>query len=408
MAYPKEESAKFAQLSTQVMGEFEQGRDKILDTSAARGFGAPSGDAVMDLFELGQKSKAKLAEGNGKIYAERRGILFGQQEFAYKAIVEAAKLGMELYRQEILDALEVEAAEEDAFFSRGKADVERLNAQTEARQIAIIQAKAIIEYDIAKFKQQLAVAERVTLGAERNLIYAQLATAEKKLEIIYSIYQVLAAEKLVLVAEQQKVVALQLALAAEKITAQVKKEMIPFYIDKASAKTDLAAATMVEIPVLKAIEELGFGRIYLKDAEMSAEHIIRIAEENEELARRDYTRASSAADIARINSRIAVTNAAASSEVQAGNLRSAARAGEAVLRAQSHGEQVVQGLDADAAIATHEVTNITSELAAILAGLSTRAGLHAAAITASATQNVETNTTAVAADVLQLIIGSGG
>ena len=194
MTYPKDESGTWAQATTKAADEYVLNRDKILDNAAARGFGAVPGDAVFDLFELGQDTKGKLMESLGKIYDDRRGTLFQQEEFLLKVLVQVGKLGMDLYREELVNALALEAANEDAWATKSRADVERLNITTESRQIAITRARAEIEHDIAMYKQQLTVAEKETLGSERTLVYAQLATAEKKLEIIKSIYQVLAAE----------------------------------------------------------------------------------------------------------------------------------------------------------------------------------------------------------------------
>ena len=66
MTYPKDESGKWAQATTKAADEYVLNRDKILDNAAARGFGAVPGDAVFDLFELGQDTKGKLMEGLGR------------------------------------------------------------------------------------------------------------------------------------------------------------------------------------------------------------------------------------------------------------------------------------------------------------------------------------------------------
>ena len=402
MSYPKEESAKWAQATSQVVGEYEKGRDKLLDAAAARGFAAPPGDVVMDLFQVGQETKAKLAAANGKIYDERRGIVFQQVEFFLKLMVQVGKLAMELYREEIFNALSLEAAEEDAFLSKGKADIECLNIQTEARQIAIIKAKAEIEHDIAGYKRQLVAAERVTMDSEYSLVVAQLATARKKLEIIASIYQVLAAEKLVLVAEHKKVSALQLVLAAEQIVAEVKREMIPIYITKAQAKEALAAAITAEIPIHKAIEELGYQRIDLKDAEMLADHIVREAEEEAELARAAFTRASTALEFIRTQGRRLLAEYSNTIKQSIQTKRQLLEEEGIDLRLSSSLAREAINVKNEVSVTKWEIQDLTAELAQVISNMGERAADHAATVQASATQIILNTSTTTQTDEISV------
>ena len=165
MAYPRDESAKFAQAASQVMGQYEEAKDKILTADAARGFAAPSGDTLSEILAAGQAAKGKLTEINGKIYEERRGILFQQEEFAMKVLVQVAKLAMELYREELMNALAIEQADAAALRDRGGADVERMNSEVDARQVAIIRDRAEAERRITTLKEQLVAAEPTTLAS---------------------------------------------------------------------------------------------------------------------------------------------------------------------------------------------------------------------------------------------------
>jgi hypothetical protein len=293
------ESAKFAQASDQMMDKLTDTVEKTLADSAARGFHSPAGDALMTILGASLEAKGAITEANGKIYEERSQMLFQIDEFFLNYLVKVAKLAMDLYREKLMNALAIEAAELTAETERSHADVSRMNSETEARMVAIIRNRAEMEARILVYKRQLIDAQRLTLGAETALVQAQLQTAEKKLEIIDSIYEVLAAEKIVLAAEQRRAAALEEVLAAELIVGEIKKSMIPFYLQKATARMALAEATKEEIPILKAIVELGYDRIDLQIAEEAEKHAERGQELEMEISREAYTRASAAEEFAK-------------------------------------------------------------------------------------------------------------
>lgn len=303
MQFDPLESAKFAQAADEGMEKLADGVSKVLAENAGRGFPMPAGPTLETILNATQAAKGALVEANGKIYDERRGLIFQQTEFLMGVVVKLAKLSMELYREELMNALIVEAAQADQLRDQGRADVDRMNAETEKRQVAIIRDKAEVERRIIVYKHQLVDIQEKTLPLEEALINAQLATATKKLEIIDSIYKVLAAEELVLKAEQRRADALSKVVEAKLIVAGIKKEMIPFYLQKAEARETLAQAIIAEIPILKAIEELGYDRIALKTAEEDSVHIQHLAEEEFEMAREALLRATKATELARAQSR---------------------------------------------------------------------------------------------------------
>jgi len=395
----RSESAHFAQASDELLGKLTDEVDKALSDAAGRGFPMPGGDTLAEILAATGEAKGKLAEVNGKIYELRRGVIFQEDEFAMQFIVKVGKLAMELYREEIMNALTLEAAEADALRETNRADVARMNSETERRQVAIMQNRAEAERRVTVTKQALVDAEEKTLPAERTLIEAQLSTAAKKLEIIDSIYAVLAAEQLVLAAEQRRAASLSKVLAAEQIVAAVKKEMIPFYIDKASAREELALATQAEIPVLKAIEELGYDRIALKDAQEDFQHQEREADLDLIMAQEEYTRANKTTEIAWRQSRRLLREYANQVQdlilAQKKDLQEA----EVNLRLDTALSREAIGVNNDVAVTGHETVNILAELANILSNMESRALDQNATVLASAvrasqsTRNVTGNRT---------------
>ena len=303
MTYNSRESAEWTLAVDAEAGKLLTGADKVLADGVARGFPSPPGNTLATLLAIGQDTKVKLAESDGKIYETRRAVLFQEQEYLLSTLVKLAKLAMELYREQIFNALAIEEVQEHATATRALADVERHNSETELRQKAIIMHRAEAERRIIVYKAQLVKAETTTLTAETILVQAQLATAEKKLEIIASIYQVLAAEKLVVAAEQRRAASLQKVLAAELIVAGIKKEMVPYYIQKATALEAYAQAIIADLPVEEALIRLGYDRIDLKTTEEYAGHLEREQQEELELLREQFVRSNTAMELLRIQNR---------------------------------------------------------------------------------------------------------
>ena len=349
------------------------GVDRALADGAARGFPAPPGDTLAAILTAGQGAKEKLVETDGKIHDTRRGVLFQQQEFVLNVLVKLAKLAMELYREQIFDALAIEQSQVEALRETSRANVERLNAETELRQRAIIQNRAEAERRIIIYKKQLVEAETTTLTAETILIQAQLATAEKKLEIVASIYQVLAAEQLVVAAEQRRAASLTKVLAAELIVVGVKKEMVPFYIEKAEAREELAQAIIQEIPITEALIRLGYDRIDLKTTEEYAGHLEREQQEELELLREQFTRANTAMEITRLQNHRLLLKYRNQVQALIQNQRKSLQEDEVAFRLATGLAREAIGVNNEVTVTHHEIGNLTQELMSTLHNMEARA-----------------------------------
>ena len=388
--FNRTESARWAIESQKVVGELQGGVDKALSEAAGRGFAGAPGDTLATILLATQDAKDKLTEANGKIYDDRRGVIFQQEEFDMKLIVQYAKLGMELYRAELLNALEIEQAQNLALRDQGLADVARLSSEVEARQEAIIRGRAEAERQIIGYKVLLALAERETLESEVNLANAQLATATKKLEIIESIYQVLAAEELVLTAERARIVSEEKLLVAKQELAAIRTTMIPYYIEKANAKEDLADAITAEVPDKIALENLGYDRAALKVATGEVDHGVRMAELVVDISRQALARASAATEIARARAQalIAEYHNVAQLFINEAKLASGETSIDTRI-ANQIGHATIE-VNNNLALTNHEKSNLTSELVSILANISARATNEASKVSESASRKSTT------------------
>ena len=495
MSFNRRESAEWALAVDAEAEKLLTGVDKALADGAARGFPAPPGDTLATLLALGQDTKGKLAGEDGKIYDTRRGVIFQQDEYALSILVKLARLAMELYREQIFNALSIEEAQEHATATRALADVERHNSETELRQKAIIMHRAEAERRIIVYKAQLVEAEKTTLIAEqalitaqiattdrklelvnaifkdieteritlaseqalitaqlatgekrleviskiyplieaeritlaeermlitaqmatsqeklelinaiyrvlaaeratllpeRLLIQAQIATATKKLEIIASIYQVLAAEQLVVAAEQRRAAALQNVLVAELIVAGIKKDMVPYYIEKATALEDYAQAIIDDLPIEEALIRLGYDRIDLKTTDEYAGHLEREQQEELELLKEQFTRASTVLEYARADSRRLLLEYRNAVQKQIMDKKMSLEEDGISFKLTTSLERMGIGVNNDVALAGNEVTNLTTEMQSIMKNLAARGSSSAEVATASANTNAQT------------------
>ena len=373
MTFNSRESAEWALAVDAEAEKLLTGVDKVLADGAARGFPAPPGDTLAAILTAGQGAKEKLVETDGKIHDTRRGVLFQQQEFFLNVLVKLAKLAMELYREQIFDVLAIEEEQVKALRETSLADVERRNAETELRQRAIIMAHAEAERQIIVYKAQLVKEETTTLTAETILVQAQLATAEKKLEIIASIYLVLAAEEQVVQAEQRRAASLQKVLAAELIVAGIKKEMVPFYIQKAKAIEDYAAAIIADLPVEEALIRLGYDRLDLKTTEEYAGHLEREQQEELELLKEEFIRAHTAAEMTRLQNRRLLLEYRNQIQTLIQEQKKVLQEDEVAFRLATGLARETITVNNDVQEIQHSISNLSAELVSILQNMTQRA-----------------------------------
>ena len=384
MEFDKHESAKWAILVNQATDDYLDARDKILGDSATRGFPAVTGEGLGQLLDIGFKTKLKLTEANGKLYEEERTRFLEIVEFEMKLAVQVNKLAMELYKEKLMNALLVEQAQVEARADYYRGDIERMSAETEKRQIAIINAKAAAEHEVNQYRLQVVEAERLTLGADLLLVRAQLETAQARLAIIDSIYEVIAAQALVIAAENRKAAALELVIAAEQQVAAIKEGMIPGYMQKAAAKMELAGATTEDAVNRKSIELLGFQRNALKLAEANAESAIRGAELSYDMAQQALVRATGAVEVLRNQSRADVVTAQNSARRNAIDIRKGAEETRGAIRWEADLLSTTARVGAATTEADAHADIISAEIGQLVQNISS--------VGASATRRIEAST----------------
>lgn len=392
---PKDEAAKWTQAADESFGKAEAEIEQLLDDMAGRGFASPPGAALMGIVDLSMGAKAKAAEANGKIYEQQTDKDFKVEEFDLQLAVKYARLEMEFYRDRIMNLIAEEAAQNEATTTMQRGDIERLNAEVEKRAALIIRSKADLEHEVNVFKQQLIDAQYLSLGAEIELINAQVETAETRLQTVAQIYALVEAEQLVLVAERRKQQALQLVIAAQRNLAAVRQEMIPLYVAKADARIQDAAAIAQEAQDKIALENLGYDRIALKTAQESAESAIRQAETVYYTALSKLAQAEKTTELMRNQIRIALQLYA--NQIRTGVLATRLEAEEVAVDSRFDGMYARRAADinADIEVLRHQASLITQELAVHLQAIQSTALSNEATTKASGRRNERITSTMI-------------
>lgn len=240
-----------------IMEGYSRERRGLLQATAGKVDHAPGymTDAITDL-EI--KAKRALSDLNYQIIAEAVERELAQQGLDYDLAYRTSTIEWEIEKAGLLDALTRELT--DARKAREDREIVLANLAIEVglRQVALINAKALLENEMEGVRKQLAETQGLTLPKEIELANARLATAQRKLDIIPHLYAVLQAQEDLLAAEQANIPLME-ELIAERM------EMIPIKQDLVGLKehliTALDALTDPKMTVAQKKETLAQARI---------------------------------------------------------------------------------------------------------------------------------------------------
>jgi hypothetical protein len=250
------EQAQFRKGKTPIVAKYSQDHAAMMAEIAGRGFSRLPGYAYSMENQLEIAMKMGLSELNAKILTETIERELKQSGIDYDHAVKTAVLAWELEKQGLLD----DWAAEYAGIKRGMAsDEETLNLlaiEVGKRAISLMNAKTAIEISMEAYRKQLAELEDDTSPYEIQLANAKLLTAQKKLELIPVIEEIIEKEQELLVIEQGKTAAYGTYMAAEQALAAKKQTLAPFINDLANATESYASKIEdVELPVTEQLED---------------------------------------------------------------------------------------------------------------------------------------------------------
>jgi hypothetical protein len=205
MANDLREAAQWRKGKTPVIRKYLEEHNKMLTEIAGKGFLAMPGYAYNAETFLELATKENLSELNYKIIAETVERELKQSGINYDLEYKAATIAWEQAKQALLSAWEVEYAILKQNMAYDEELLNRAAIEIDARSVVLLQAKTAIEIEMEGYRGQIAALDRNTAPLEVQLAEAKLATAQRKLDVIPIIYEILAKEQQLVTLEAQKV-----------------------------------------------------------------------------------------------------------------------------------------------------------------------------------------------------------
>lgn len=231
-----------------------QGKSRTLRSDVAgRNFTREPGFLFEAATVLELQGKQKLSDLNYQITAEAIKRELTQTGHDYDITYKEARIAFELSKYTLLNDLQQEFADLKFTQRLSEEEVDRQFVELEIRGLILITTKTEIDLEKEGLRQELEETKRLTMDKEVELINQKVITANKKLELIPYIEQVIVAEQAVLAAEEANIPHLENHIEKKQELIVKKEEVIPYIIEKAEKLELLADAIIAEIAVKRQI-----------------------------------------------------------------------------------------------------------------------------------------------------------
>jgi len=241
MADKLREAASWRKQKTPLMREYVGEHSKLLSEIAGRGFLNLPGYAYDMENELELRLKLGLSEINYKILSETIERELKQAGITYDLAYKTALITWETEKQGLMTDWDAELAG----IKQGMAADENVKAllalEVAARQATLITAKTAIEEEMEGYKLQLAELDDDTAAYEVQLANAKLLTAQRKLDVIPILEEILEKEEELLGIESLKAAEYTELLNAKREVAGKKDLLLPGYGELANVTREHAS-----------------------------------------------------------------------------------------------------------------------------------------------------------------------
>lgn len=251
------EQAQWRIGKTPIIGKYIGEHKKLFDEIAGRGFLNLPGYAYDLENELELRLKLGLSEINYKILSETIERELKQQGIDYNLQHRNAAMAWEVEKQALMAAWDAELAGIKQGMAMEEEILNRLAQEIAARQIYLIEAKTEIDLEMEGYRLTLAQLDGQTAPYEVQLANAKVLTAQKKLEVIPILQEIISKERELLVLEQGKAIEYTALMNIEGQIADKQKEIIPTLqtiISKEQELLALEAGKAAEYTTLVGVE----------------------------------------------------------------------------------------------------------------------------------------------------------
>jgi len=222
------EDSKWFREKGAVMREYVKGRTAVLSAVAGRGFLQMPGFLYDIENDLETDAKRKLSDINFAILQETIERELKQAGLTYDLSYRNLLMAWELRKQELMDSWEAELAGIKMDMAGKEAALSRLEIETASRGTILLTAKTEIEMQAESLRSRIAALADDTADYEVTLANQKLLTAQKKLEIIPILEQIVIKEQELLASELGKIPVEQELLTVVQATAAKKEELVPY------------------------------------------------------------------------------------------------------------------------------------------------------------------------------------
>lgn len=389
-----------------IINDYNNKVQEILSVSSSKGFIVPPSNIIGIISSTAEQAKIELTKVNSLIYKDQTGIMLQELEFNMKMEVEYEALEMAIHIQHLLSILELEQAESEDVFRRGKIDIAKLNADIERRSYSLMRGKADIESQLIDYRMRETEAQKLGIDKEVELINAKVETATEQLKILTYLKQLIDKERIIVGAEERRAAILSTMISIKDAIAKAKQGILPLYSNKASAKEAQAEAVKSEVAWKEALIELGFDKIKLKDAKSDADLTLKNKEVVLEQFKLDLD--ISEYNLKRLKSeyQVLLTKYSTNIALEVKDIENAIKQASADLSIDSSSTRKTDSLSWSARLAGVHASNASSDAASMVNKIT---GVAGATSTTNRTSTVNTKSdTYRYSDIAQAISSSGG
>jgi hypothetical protein len=226
------ERTEFYRGKIPLIEDFSRQRRELLGIAASRNFSGIPGQLIGAATELELRLKQALSSLNYEITAKAIDRELTQAGLDYSQAYKESVIQWEIDKAGLLDVLTRELADGKSARDNREQVLAALAIEVGLRQVALINAKTLLEIEAEGYKKKIVEKQGLTLPLETQLAEEKLLTAQRKLAIIPHLQALISAEEdLILVEEAnsgltENLIVKRLALIPVETELVVLKEFL--------------------------------------------------------------------------------------------------------------------------------------------------------------------------------------
>ena len=240
------EAAQYRKAKTPIIAKYQAEHEQLFSAIAGRGFLRMPGYAYDAENKIELAAKMGLSELNYKILSETIERELKQMGIDYDLSYKNAAIIWEIEKQSLMSLWDAELQGIKQGMAEEEEDLDQTAIEVSKRAIILMEAKTTIEENMEAYRKSLVELDGSTAPYEVQLANAKLLTAQKKLELIPILEEILAKEQELLTIEREKSGSYTAYVAAEQAVSTKKGTLTPFINNLANKSEQYAAKIETE------------------------------------------------------------------------------------------------------------------------------------------------------------------